>query len=966
MEIKPNEQKSGKFMTMRRWIRVFSCIALAIAFLWVAFTFMAASDKPSATNIELEIRQPAIALAASEPLPLQQVAQDLSLTKSHTGNFQIGTQGTYLLTVTNVGTGQVNGVVTITDILPAGLTPLQASGAGWTGCGITGQAVACSHENLSGLPAGSSLPTVSLVVNVSQAAAPSVTNVATLTNANDTNSANNSASDPTTIVSADLAVTKTVSPAVVAELSPINYTVTIRNNGPSDTTGVVLTDTLPAGLTFLGATPSQGTLTNGVWSVGNLANGASASLQISAQPNAGTLGQTITNTTSGVRSDLFDHQSANNQASVNFKVQSTRLIGLVTAAGTSLPIVSANVVFTDSLNRVYTTSTGANGWYTFTETTTSPIAAGSFSVRASGSGYQSTTVFSTLTAGVDNRQDLILGTTDLIVAKIPNDTSVLPGQIITYTMAITNVGLLPASQVVITDVLPTTLIYITDTFGIAHTQPVAGTIVWRPSTALATNGSFRFRMRVQVANALPSATASIVNSLTARTSTAEANLSNNTAQNTITSTGTPNIGITKSVFPTQVRTAQNATYTIVVNNTGTALVTGATVTDQFSTYVDIISVTTTKGTATANSSSRTVTVNIGLLNPNEVVTITVIVRVNNTATTNLTVSNTATIASLFGGATSTRTSNSVSFQLLATATLPGTGGAEPSSSLESKPQPGLPALISAVLLGVLGLLALGYGIFVKRQGSQATGWFFKMGALFLMAAMVFGLIAWGIQSLGDSTQVSALSSTEMFAAPPDSSGATSSEDEGSIVMPPSQLDDLPALPDFPIPTPTAAAASAEEAGDKSAVTRIVLPSIGVDTVVKYVPFDGITWLIAGLQQEVAWLGETSWPGLGSNTALAGHVSLRSGEDGPFRYLEQLTTDDPVKVYTEENIYTYRVSDKRLVEETDLSVVEASDSSRITLITCASWNPQIRYYIQRLVITAELEKVEPLRISQQGN
>ena len=185
-------------------------------------------------------------------------------------------------------------------------------------------------------------------------------------------------------------------------------------------------------------------------------------------------------------------------------------------------------------------------------------------------------------------------------------------------------------------------------------------------------------------------------------------------------------------------------------------------------------------------------------------------------------------------------------------------------------------------------------------------------------------------------------------------------------MPPSQLDDLPALPDFPIPTPTAPAASAEEAGDKSAVTRIVLPSIGVDTVVKYVPFDGITWLIAGLQQEVAWLGETSWPGLGSNTALAGHVSLRSGEDGPFRYLERLTTDDPVKVYTEENIYTYRVSDKRLVEETDLSVVQASDSSQITLITCASWNPQIRYYIQRLVITAELEKVEPLRVSQQGN
>ena len=184
-------------------------------------------------------------------------------------------------------------------------------------------------------------------------------------------------------------------------------------------------------------------------------------------------------------------------------------------------------------------------------------------------------------------------------------------------------------------------------------------------------------------------------------------------------------------------------------------------------------------------------------------------------------------------------------------------------------------------------------------------------------------------------------------------------------MPPSQMDDLAALPDFPIPTPTVPA-SADESVDQSAVTRIILPSIGIDTVVKYVPFDGITWLIAGLQQEVAWMGDTSWPGLGSNTALAGHVSLRSGADGPFRYLERLEADDQVKVYTEENIYTYRVREKKLVEETDLSVVEATDGSQLTLITCASWDPQIRYYVQRLIVTADLEKVEPLRSDQQGN
>ena len=657
--------------------------------------------------------------------------------------------------------------------------------------------------------------------------------------------------------------------------------------------------------------------------------------------------------------------SANDQASASIRVRSTRLIGLVTAAGSNVPVVSANVVFTDSLSRVYNSTTGTNGWYTFTATTTSPIAPGNFSIRASRTGYQPTTIFSSITSDVDNRQDLVLGTTDLVVAKRANVTTVIPGQIITYTLAITNVGSLPASSIVITDVLPTTLTYITDTFGVAHTSPVAGTIVWRPATTLPANGFFNFRVRVQVANALPSPTTSIVNSVTAGTRTAEANLNNNTAQSTITSTGTPNIGITKSVFPSQVRTAQNATYTIVVNNTGTAMVTSATVIDQFSTYVDIISVTTTKGTATANASTRRVTVAIGTLSPNEVVTITVVVRVNNTATTNLTVSNSASIDSVFGAATTTRTSNSVSFQLLATATLPGTGGVEPASFLESNPRLGLPALISAVLLGLIGLFALGYGIWARRKGSSGTGWYFKMSGLFLVASLVFGFVAWGIQNLGKPGEISALPAvvTEVSSTP--SGSEADLESDAPLVMPPSQMDDLAALPDFPIPTPTVPA-SADESVDKSAVTRIILPSIGIDTVVKYVPFDGITWLIAGLQQEVAWMGDTSWPGLGSNTALAGHVSLRSGADGPFRYLERLEADDQVKVYTEENIYTYRVREKKLVEETDLSVVEATDGSQLTLITCASWDPQIRYYVQRLIVTADLEKVEPLRSDQQGN
>ena len=39
----------------------------------------------------------------------------------------------------------------------------------------------------------------------------------------------------------------------------ITFTVTLTNNGPNAATSVQVTDLLPAGLTFVSATPSQGT-----------------------------------------------------------------------------------------------------------------------------------------------------------------------------------------------------------------------------------------------------------------------------------------------------------------------------------------------------------------------------------------------------------------------------------------------------------------------------------------------------------------------------------------------------------------------------------------------------------------------------------------------------------------------------------------------------------------------------------
>ena len=144
--------------------------------------------------------------------------------------------------------------------------------------------------------------------------------------------------------------------------------------------------------------------------------------------------------------------------------------------------------------------------------------------------------------------------------------------------------------------------------------------------------------------------------------------------------------------------------------------------------------------------------------------------------------------------------------------------------------------------------------------------------------------------------------------------------------------------------------------DASAVTRIVIPSINLDTVVKYVPFSGYTWLIGGLKQEVAWMGDTSWPGLGSNTGLAGHVDLVDGSAGPFWNLKELKAGDQVQVYTQQKVYTYRVREQRVVSDTDMSVIAASNSPMLTLITCTDWSTELRTYLQRLVVLAEFVQV----------
>jgi uncharacterized repeat protein (TIGR01451 family) len=170
-----------------------------------------------------------------------------------------------------------------------------------------------------------------------------------------------SASNPAACVNVDLAVSKGVDNPTPAEGATILYTVTALNSGPDPATSVQVNDVLPGGVVLTGAGATQGTYAGGtgVWAIGSLAGGASATLTLTATVNVGTAGMTITNTAT-ITGAEYDPNAGNNSASVNL-VPVSGLADLGISLSVSPATVSPTLptTYTISLtNYGPTTSTG--------------------------------------------------------------------------------------------------------------------------------------------------------------------------------------------------------------------------------------------------------------------------------------------------------------------------------------------------------------------------------------------------------------------------------------------------------------------------------------------------------------------------------------------------------------------------------------------------------------------------------
>jgi uncharacterized repeat protein (TIGR01451 family) len=240
---------------------------------------------------------------------------DIAIAKSvNDSTPTIGDTVTYTLTLTNNGPADASGIK-VTDNLPSGVTFSSYSATQGT------------FNNTSGIWTAGSITaaapnTATLYLNATVDAGTAgwtITNNATISavDQNDSDGTNDSSSVPLVVQAADLSILKTADDATPDEGGTVVYTLTLTNNGPHDTTGVEVTDLLPAGLTYQSYSSAFGTYSSGSgeWNIGVLAKLTSATLKITATVNAGTGGSNITNTATVTATDIADTNAANDSSS---------------------------------------------------------------------------------------------------------------------------------------------------------------------------------------------------------------------------------------------------------------------------------------------------------------------------------------------------------------------------------------------------------------------------------------------------------------------------------------------------------------------------------------------------------------------------------------------------------------------------------------------------------------------------
>ncbi len=503
----------------------------------------------------------------------------------------------------------------------------------------------------------------------------------------------------------DLAVTKTVDVPAPNVGDTVNFIVTVTNNGPSTATGVQLTDTiLTPGLLLdvAGVVPSQGTFAagTGIWDVGTLASGASATLQLPAEvlaPTVNTIAADQINRAE-VRNVVEPETStANNRAEVTVRPLHADL-GIKKTTSNPAPNATDNVTYTVSLFNLGTSeATGVKvtdllpanvsttptqivappgttftqdssdpsgrtwiwdvGTVPLTATVTNPLV---LTIEVTALSHSTFNDFNVVTIthndvwDPNNRNNTAKTPTnpqetDLILSKTVDQNRPNVGDTLTYTITIDNTGPSLAQAVVVTDTIPPGTTFVSADNGGTYDQGTR-TVTW----SLGNNfplGQTPLKVVATVDTPLSGPITPIVNTAEVTTTTTETDTTNNEGTATVTPLQT-DLAVFKVVSDSTPNVGDTIQFAIGAANFGPDDATNVQVEDIIPTGVTYVGPTSglgtnpSQGTVSYDATARKLIWDVGLIQTSDfpILVFDATIDAPNPAGVPQTVTNTATIS----------------------------------------------------------------------------------------------------------------------------------------------------------------------------------------------------------------------------------------------------------------------------------------------------------------------------------
>jgi uncharacterized repeat protein (TIGR01451 family) len=567
----------------------------------------------------------------------------LALTKDDgSATYTPGGSATYTVTVKNTG-GASATQLSVSDALPTGVTLSGAATctpAGAATCGtVTGGAGQSSFGATNAtIPSGAANAlTFALPVSFASTMTTSpLLNTVTATDA--ASGATGSASDSDTAnATANVSIVK-AGPASVIPGAPISYTLTIRNAGPSAANGTTFNDALPA--TITGITASCGGATGGAVCPGSVSvAGNAVSGTIATMPPNSLVVVTINGTTSASANASIsntatvtppggttDPATGNNTSTATTAIQPIVHITKTVDATTVVPgdtvhytitvtntgpVAANNTLVTDPLpNGIITQSwtcaaasgavcPNASGNAAISETVATLPSGGSlvYTVTATVSLVPPTNINNTATATPQNGACAPANTPapcsataslppvpQIGLSKTADTTTVTPGGTITYTVVVSNTGVVAADGTPVDDPIAAGIASqtwtCTGSAGAACTS-TSGTGSISDVIATFPAGSFVTYTVIAIVDTTPPAIVSNTVTVTPTDPTTVCTPGNTPGPCVATANVTSNaqISIAKTADTSALTPGGNVTYTITVTNTGAAAADGTTLDD---------------------------------------------------------------------------------------------------------------------------------------------------------------------------------------------------------------------------------------------------------------------------------------------------------------------------------------------------------------------------------------------------